>query len=88
MKLRYSNRGSPHARSDVAALPLVRLVLQTLDEVVLRLPFPPTVSCHEAVSQMLLRPQHIVLDLRTSGVLLQLFDLHDIAISLGIKVDG
>jgi len=56
--------------ADVATLPLVRLVLQILHEIVFRLPVPPAVSCHESVSQMLLRPRHIVLHLRISGVLL------------------
>jgi hypothetical protein len=38
---------------------------------------------------MLLRPRHIVLHLRISGVLLQLFDLlGDIAVTLGAKVNG
>jgi hypothetical protein len=38
---------------------------------------------------MLLRPRHIVLHLRISGVLLQLFDLlGDIAGSLGVNDDG
>jgi hypothetical protein len=38
---------------------------------------------------MLLRPRRIVLHLRISGVLLQLFDLlGDIAVTLGVKVDG
>jgi hypothetical protein len=38
---------------------------------------------------MLLRPRNIVLHLRTSGVLLQLLDLlGDIAVTLGVKVNG
>jgi hypothetical protein len=57
--------------ANVAALPLVRLVLQILDEIVLRLTGSPTVPCRESISQMLLCPRDIVLHLRISGVLLQ-----------------
>src|SRR5205814_549554 len=42
--------------TDVAALPLVRLVLQILDEVVFGFPIAPAVSRDESVGQMLLSP--------------------------------
>jgi len=74
---------------NVAALPLGRLILQILDEFVPCFPVSSTVSCQESVSQMLLRPGHIVLHLRISGILLQLLDLRcDIGSILGVKVDG
>ena len=75
--------------TDIATLPLAGLVLQILDELVLRLPLTPAMSGYKTVGQMLLRPRHIVIHLGLCGFLLQLLDLlRDVATSLGVKVDG
>src|SRR5437660_9102480 len=42
--------------ADLAALPLICLVLQILDEILFGFPVAPAVSSDESVGQMLLRP--------------------------------
>ena len=75
--------------ADAAALPLVRLVLQIFDEILLGFPIAPAVSRNEAVGQMLLRPRGIVFHLRFPGFLLQFFDLvGGVAAGLSVEVDA
>src|SRR6202158_4355049 len=60
---------------DVAALPLVCLVLQILDEGIFGFPISPAVPGDESVGQMLLSPRSVVFHLRISGLLLQFLGL-------------
>ena len=74
--------------TDIAVVPLVALVLQVFNELVLCLPLSPTVSRDESVGQMLLRPGGIVLHLSRCGVLLQLLNLLGNVGVAGLSVNG
>jgi hypothetical protein len=75
--------------TDIAALPLVSLVLEIFDELRFVLPLAPAMSGDEAISQVLLGPGHVVFHLRVCSFLLQLLDLvGDVSASLGINSSG